>query len=269
MMKWILGVNKKATGAAICGDTGRCPLSIVCSKRLIDYFERVTAGGDSSDVLAVVRDAVIEQKTLGLDWFTGTESVIKKCKESVGAGSGAEVMAGELLGGGVGSRMRGRLVELWSIGRGRGRGLGFYGLIGSQYRKEGYLGLTQGRCERARSVARVRMSARPLRIEDGRCRGAPGSLGYCRACCAAGEVTATLLSALPFNEMPVETELHALLECAACSDLGGSTPPSFYEAIKPEVWSLFDSDDLARRLAAFLGRLLSRGRTVGGMPSNS
>ena len=38
MMKWILGVNKKTPNTAIYGDTGRYPLSIVCSKQLIDYF---------------------------------------------------------------------------------------------------------------------------------------------------------------------------------------------------------------------------------------
>ena len=76
MMKWILAVNKKTANAAIYGDTGRYPLSIVCSKELIDYFQRVTVTKDNSDILAIVKDAVIEQKTLGLDWFTRTESVI-------------------------------------------------------------------------------------------------------------------------------------------------------------------------------------------------
>ena len=76
-MKWVLGVNKKTASAAIYGDTGRYPLSIVCSKQLIDYFQRVTATKDNSDILAIVKDAVIEQKTLGLDWFTRTESDTK------------------------------------------------------------------------------------------------------------------------------------------------------------------------------------------------
>ena len=111
MMKWILGVNKKTANAAIYGDTGRYPLSILCSKQLIDYFQRVTATKDNSDILAIVKDAVIEQKTLGLDWFTRTESVIKKYKESVDASSKAEVMTSKLLGKSVRSKMQDKFVS--------------------------------------------------------------------------------------------------------------------------------------------------------------
>ena len=102
------------------------------------------------------------------------------------------------------------------------------------------------------------MSAHPLHIETGRYKGTPRNLRYCKACCTRDEVTATLLSALPFNEMPVETELHALLECTTYNDLRDSTPPSLYEAIKPEVWNLFNNDDLTHKLATFLGKLLNR-----------
>ena len=93
----------------------------------------------------------------------------------------------------------------------------------------------------------------------------PGNLRYCKACCTTDEVTAILLSALPFNEMPVETELHALLECTACNDLRDSTPPSLYEAIKPEVWNLFNNDDLTHKL----GKLLNRRQTISSIPSNN
>ena len=92
---------------------------------------------------------------------------------------------------------------------------------------------------------------------------------YCKACCTTDKVTATLLSALPFNEMPVETELHALLECTAYNDLRDSTPPSLYEAIKPEVWNLFNNDDLTHKLATFLGKLLNRRQTINSIPSNN
>ena len=105
MMKWILGVNMKTVYAAIYGDTSRYPLSIVCSKELIDFFQRVTATKDNSDIVAIVKDAVIEQKTLGLDLFTRTESVIKKYKESVDASSKAEVLTSKLVGKSVRSKI--------------------------------------------------------------------------------------------------------------------------------------------------------------------
>ena len=269
MMKWIFGVNKKTANAAIYGDTGRYPLSIVCSKQLIDYFQRVTATKDNSDILAIVKDAVIERKTLGLDWFTRTESVIKKYKESVDASSKAEVMTSELLGKSVRSKMQDKFVELWNIERRKNRKLEFYNLIKSQYKEEDYLKLTQKHYEQARSIAKIRMSAHPLHIETGRYKGTPRNLRYCKACCTTDEVTATLLSALPFNEMPVETELHALLECTAYNDLRDSTPPSLYEAIKPEVWNLFNNDDLTHKLATFLGKLLNRRQTINSIPSNN
>ena len=141
MMKWTLWV-KKTANAAIYGDTGRYPLSIVCSKQLIDYFQRVTATKDNSDILDIVKDAVIEQKTLGLDWFTRTESVIKKYKESVDASSKAEVMTSKLLGKSVRSKMQGKFVELLNIERRKNRRLEFYNLIKSQYKEEDYLKLT-------------------------------------------------------------------------------------------------------------------------------
>ena len=50
MMKWILGVNKKTANAAIYEDTGRYPLSIVCSKQLINYIQRVAATKNNSDI---------------------------------------------------------------------------------------------------------------------------------------------------------------------------------------------------------------------------
>ena len=62
MMKWILGVNKKTANAEIYGDTGRYPLSIVCSKQLIDYFQRVTATKDNSDILAIVKDGLLNRR---------------------------------------------------------------------------------------------------------------------------------------------------------------------------------------------------------------
>ena len=250
-------------------DTGRYPLSIVCSKQLIDYFQRVTATKDNSDILAIVKDAVIEQKTLGLDWFTRTESVIKKYKESVDASSKAEVMTSKLLGKSVRSKMQDKFVELWNIKRRKNCKLEFCNLIKSQYKEEDYLKLTQKHYEQARSIAKIRMSAHPLHIETGRYKGTPRNLIYCKACCTTDEVTATLLSALPFNEMPVETELHALLECTAYNDLRDSTPPSLYEAIKPEVWNLFNNDDLTHKLATFLGKLPNRRQTISSIPSNN
>ena len=69
--------------------------------------------------------------------------------------------------------------------------------------------------------------------------------------------------------MPVETELYALLECTAYNDLRDSTPPSLYEAIKPEVWNLFNNDDLTHKLATFLGKLLNRKQTISSIPLNN
>ena len=174
MMKWILRVNKKTANTANYEDTGRYPLSIVCSKQLIDYFQRVTATKDNLDILsAIVKDAVIEQKTLGLDWFTRTESVIKKYKESVDASSKAEVMTSKLLGKSVRSKMQDKFVELWNIERRKNRKLEFYNLIKSQYKEEDYLKLAQKHYEQARSIAKILMSAHAPHIERGRYKGTP------------------------------------------------------------------------------------------------
>ena len=111
-----------------------------------------------------MKDAVIEQKTLGLDWFTRTESVIRirKYKESVDASSKAEVMTSKLLGKSVISKMQNKFVELWNIERRKNRKLEFYNLIKSQYKEEDYQKLTQKHYEQARSIAKSITSKRAV-----------------------------------------------------------------------------------------------------------
>ena len=236
------------------------------SKQLIDYFQRVTATKENSDVLTIVKDAVIEQK--GLAWFTRTESIIKKYKETVDASSQAGVMTSRLLGKNVRSKMQDEFVKLWNIEWRQNHKLKFYNQIKTQYKEEDYLKLTQKDYQQARNIAKIRMSAHSLHIETGRYKGTPRNLRYCKACCTTDDITATLLSALPFNETAVETELHALLECTAYKDIRDSTPSLLYEAIRPEVWNLFNNQDLTHKLAAFVGKILNRRQTISKIPSD-
>ena len=66
-LKWVLGVHKRTSNTAVWGDCGAHPLLIKSSKHVFDYFYRVSADNFGT---SLVKDAVIEQKNLALNWYT-------------------------------------------------------------------------------------------------------------------------------------------------------------------------------------------------------
>ena len=66
-LKWVLGVHKRTSNTAVWGDCGAYPLLIKNSKQVFDYFYRASADDFGT---RLVKDAVIEQKNLALNWYT-------------------------------------------------------------------------------------------------------------------------------------------------------------------------------------------------------
>ena len=76
ILKWVFGVHKKTSNAAIWGDGGMYPLLVKTSKQVFNYFCRVTAVDFNE---GIAKDAVAEQKALGLSWF----STLEKAHETI------------------------------------------------------------------------------------------------------------------------------------------------------------------------------------------
>ena len=68
-----LGLHKKASNVAVWGDTGRYPLIYECIKLTLNYFKRVDDLKDDSLVYA----ALLEQKSLNLNWYKNIENLLK------------------------------------------------------------------------------------------------------------------------------------------------------------------------------------------------
>ena len=86
--------------------------------------------------------------------------------------------------------------------------LGFYNSIKTNFGEEPYLQLTQKPYEKAKNVARTRMSSHKLLIENGRYRQKPRPHRYCRGCVTSNQDTIEALLELPFPELHIETEDH-------------------------------------------------------------
>lgn len=68
MLKWMLGLHKKASNVFCYGDSGRAPLALRAISQGIKYFRRVETL-DSHGECPLVTHALKEQKANNLDWL--------------------------------------------------------------------------------------------------------------------------------------------------------------------------------------------------------
>ena len=70
ILKWIMGVNKRTSNAAVWGDCGRSTLLITALfKQSMSYLNRLRLMEDSG-LDTFVKHAYYEQRSLQLDWYT-------------------------------------------------------------------------------------------------------------------------------------------------------------------------------------------------------
>ena len=72
-IKYSLGVHKKASNVGSWGETGRYPLGITILKQVVSYFNNLAVKGDDGTLL---QHAFIEQKKLGLPWYTNITKLV-------------------------------------------------------------------------------------------------------------------------------------------------------------------------------------------------
>ena len=179
MLKWILGVGKNTSNIGVWGDTGKYPLAITSIKQVIDYYERISAepGGEDSEP-SLVHHAIKEQKTLRLPWQQAIEEIKVRFTDGshedaipISSLSTTRVALGKL----IRERMQSLFRSHWVKQKRLNGKLGFYNSIKANFGEEPYLQLTQKPYEKAKNVARIRMSSHKLHIETGRYQQKPRS----------------------------------------------------------------------------------------------
>ena len=70
ILKWILGVHRKATNNFCYGDTGRLPWAISVIPQCLRYYERASVAANGLNcVNTLLHHAFQEQKKMNLQWY--------------------------------------------------------------------------------------------------------------------------------------------------------------------------------------------------------
>ena len=177
-LKWVLGVHKRTSNTAVWGDCGAYPLLIKNSKQVFDYFYRASADDFGT---RLVKDAVIEQKNLALNWYT----TLSKAQDMIALET---PNATSLTASKPGAKFRTHLENCfrkhWEYERKCDTKLnGFYNNYKAEFCMEKYV--VNPHKKYHRSLAAIRMSSHRLHIEKGRYNGTPRNKRICRGCVTA------------------------------------------------------------------------------------
>ena len=77
MLKWILGVHRKANNNFCYGDTGRTPWAIEVIPQCISYFVRASQATTGS-VNTLLHHTFMEQRQLKLTWYNTWSSIVRE-----------------------------------------------------------------------------------------------------------------------------------------------------------------------------------------------
>ncbi len=203
MLKWILGVHRKANNNFCYGDTGRTPWAVSVLPQCISYYIRASQATPGT-VNTLLYHTYMEQRQLNLTWHS-TWSRIIGVSSITKPDLPPSLAAKEYI--------RESFVEHWKEELNNQPKMAFYIAIKSKFGEEPYLKL-QSRQQRV-NTAKLRSSSHDLRIETGRYDRSNHSNKAAKACRFCNDVDLlSLLEQLPFFEDPViESEAHVLTEC--------------------------------------------------------
>ena len=202
MLKWILGVHRKANNNFCYGDTGRTPWAIEVIPQCISYFVRASQATTGS-VNTLLHHTFMEQKQLKLTWYNTWSSIIRESSSAKPAMPTA-LAAKEYL--------REKFVDHWKTELQNQPKMFFYSAVKMEFGEEPYLQLSSK--QHRTNVAKLRSSSHDLRIETGRYDNKTSNLSL-KACRFCNDVDSlSMLEQLPFFEEPIaESEMHVLTEC--------------------------------------------------------
>ena len=225
-LKWSCNVHRKASNIGIYGDTGRYPLSFHAIKLSVDYFNRVLTMNPN----ALVYKAYEEQKSLNLDWYQTLHTFNKTDSQSD-----------------ITTHLQTLFKDTWRNELQLSTKLDFYRTLKTEFCRENYLTIINPKYRSA--ITKLRLSAHRLRIEVGRYTKplTPRDMRYCQYCQNL------------YNQLTVETEVHALLDCP----LHKTARKSLHNHIaRPIEEILRNSDDITSlsRVGKFINAIFSEHR---------
>ncbi|KAL5246539.1 hypothetical protein ACHWQZ_G018680 [Mnemiopsis leidyi] len=202
ILKWILGIHRKANNNFCYGDTGRLPWTISVVPQCVEYFLRASTC-DAIGVNTLLHCTFQEQKNLQLSWYKTWYESIDKCTRTFPSLTPAAATL---------KHLSSTFIEHWSSELKSQSKMRFYCSVKTEFKEEPYLQLPK-RSSRI-NIAKLRSSSHDLWIERGRYlkHSTSDALRACRYCCEPDQLEGLLH--LPHSEPPIlESEEHVLTEC--------------------------------------------------------
>ncbi|NRB81826.1 MAG: endonuclease/exonuclease/phosphatase family protein [Saccharospirillaceae bacterium] len=259
-LKWMLGINRRASNIATWGETGRYPLIYDCLTLTLNYIQRLK----SVDPNSFVGLAFQEQQNLKLAWYNNIEEILKIdprfTQDHVTAHnsnnnnndynnnhtmkSSTKKPSQFLIHNGfvkyissqitkpshskffntntIIEKLKLRFDAAWSNSKNNSPKLTFYNNLKSTFNRESYLTIVNNYRDRS-NLTKLRTSAHELEIEMGRRKGLSRNKRHCKWC---------LLS---MNKEILEDEIHLLNVCDLYAILRETTQISMIKAFKPST----------------------------------
>ena len=240
-IKYSLGVHKKASNVGSWGETGRYPLGITILKQVVSYFNNLAVKGDDGTLL---QHAFIEQKKLGLPWYTNITKLVTNLADMSQSQSNPPSSHSTI------ESAKSVFRTLWQDQLNQQTKLRFYKSIKDEFAEEPYLSLDW---KYRTALTRLRISAHNLNIERGRYSRSDNALAIQRLCpyCCTSDVA--YLSELPFpdnyKDPIIEDEAHVLSTCPAYHHVRLMLPDNLKTALLKRdyltVFALMDNHQTA------------------------
>ena len=203
ILKWILGIHKRANNNFCYADTGRTPWAVSVLPQCISYYIRASQATTGS-VNTLLHHTFTEQRQLNLTWYS-TWSGIVTASSNAKPGHPPTLAAKRFVWE--------TFVNHWREELDNQPKMAFYAAVKSEFGEEPYLHLPS-KTHRV-NIAKLRSSSHDLRIETGRYDSKNPSSKSLRACRYCHDVDSlSMMEQLPFFEDPIcESESHVLTEC--------------------------------------------------------
>ena len=237
LIKWTLGLQKRAANLPCWGDSGRFPVVIKLLKQSFNYYQRLEKL-NSTNSPRLVRHAFAEQRKLGLPWFSTWQSFIGNLSLNDDQHSALHITESS----------KRAFEELWLTSARASSKLQFYTTVKQSIGFEPYLSVPVFKHRKA--LAKLRSSNHKFNRETGRYMKNRTAMDdqqgtWSKSCKICSEEDAQFLCHLPFFEALLEDEHHILVSCplyhhirVALDDCTKST----IVAWDPEhLWTLFSS----------------------------
>ena len=144
----------------------------------------------------------------------------------------------------------------WVKQKGLNVKLGFHNSIKANFGEEPYLQLAQKPFEKAKNVARIRMSSHKLHIETGRYQQKPRSHRYCGDALLAIRKPLKPFWSCHFLNYIVKTEDHVLRCCESYASLRSELPEEMANVLRDDVSILFSSKEPLHLAPKYISKVL-------------